>query len=155
MMTNKFHKSIATGRGSGCCLQRFVSPRHHSSTAPPRKSSNDLPSRSTSSSETVFSSETACSNLLARVIIAQPLLLANPQTTCHLGQLAPRKLSSARKQPAPISSLCTGQAHSTSRHKQSWRRNAMRTKLRIEARRQDQPGLTASNGPSNPKILPF
>src|ERR1017187_6148119 len=25
MMTNKFHKSTATGRGSGCCLQRFVS----------------------------------------------------------------------------------------------------------------------------------
>ena len=24
MMTNKFHKSIATGRGSGCCLQRIV-----------------------------------------------------------------------------------------------------------------------------------
>jgi hypothetical protein len=28
MMTNKFHKSIATGRGSGCCLQRFVRRVH-------------------------------------------------------------------------------------------------------------------------------
>jgi hypothetical protein len=28
IMTNQFHKSIATGRCSGCCLQRFVR-RHH------------------------------------------------------------------------------------------------------------------------------